>query len=191
RQTKSADLVLKIPGLWSALKDSYQTDLSLGDVLSLVPIGLELKSQRIRSRYIGPDETIDWTNADGWQVLLPEYDKIQKVVASLYAPPSSSEEGAAREEARVQIWNGTGLPQRELIAADLLGWRGVNVAETGPADQPSYAETRIVVFQDRPATVALLIRELGVKEQNVVYQPDPDQPVDIRVILGADYNPCR
>jgi len=136
-------------------------------------------------------ESYVYPSEDGWQVLLPMYDRIQKVVASMYAPPSSSEEGAASEAARVQIWNGTGLPQRELIAADLLGWRGVSVVETGPADQPSYAETRIVVFQDKPTTVALLIRELGVKEQNVVYEPDPDQGVDIRVILGSDYNPCR
>jgi polyisoprenyl-teichoic acid--peptidoglycan teichoic acid transferase len=191
KETKSTDLLLKIPALWSALKGSYQTDLNLGDVLSLVPIAVELKSQRIRSRYIGAEETIDWITSDGWQVLLPMHDRIQKVVESLYSPPGGSEEGAASEGARVQIWNGTGLPQRALIAADLLGWRGVNVVDTGPADQPTYAETRIIVFQDKPTTVALLVRELRVKEQNVVYQPDADQEADIRVILGVDYNPCR
>ena len=190
RQTRNADLVLKIPGLWSALKDSYQTDLTLGDVLSLVPIGLELKSQRIRSRYIGQEHTIDWTNADGWRVLLPRYDEIAKVVASLYAPPSGSEEGAAKEEAQVEILNGTGLPQRDLIAADLLGWRGVTVSHTGLADEP-VAQTRIIVFRDKPTTVALLMRELGVVEENFVQQPDPDQAADVRVILGADYNPCK
>jgi LCP family protein required for cell wall assembly len=190
RQTKSADLVLKIPGLWSALKDSYQTDLTLGDVLSLVPIALELQSQRIRSRYIGPDETIDWTTHEGWQVLLPMYDRIQKVVASLYSAPSGSEEGAASEQARVEVWNDTGLPQRELIAADLLRWRGVNVVSTAPADAPASAATQIVVFKDKPTTVALLAKELGVKAQNVIYQPDPAQAVDIRVILGSDYDPC-
>jgi polyisoprenyl-teichoic acid--peptidoglycan teichoic acid transferase len=191
QQTKSADLLLKIPALWSALKGSYQTDLNLGDVLSLVPIALELKSQRIRSRYIGAEETVGWVTSDGWQVLLPRHDRIERVVASLYTAPTGSEEGAASEGARVQVWNGTGLPQRALIAADLLGWRGVNVVDTGPADQPTYAETQIIVYQDKPTTVALLVRELLVKEQNVVYQPDPDQPVDIRVILGVDYNPCR
>jgi hypothetical protein len=159
-------------------------------VLSLVPIALDLQSQRIRSRYIGPDQTIDWTTSDGWQVLLPQYDRIQKVVESLYSAPTGSEEGAAGEQGQVEIWNGTGLPQRELIAADFLRWRGVSVVDTGPADQRA-AETRIVVFRDKPATVQLLAKELGVKAKNVVYQPDAGQAADIRVILGADYNSCR
>ena len=96
-----------------------------------------------------------------------------------------------KEEAQVEILNGTGLPQRELIAADLLGWRGVTVSHTGPADEPTVAQTRIIVFRDKPTTVALLMRELDVAEENVVQQPDPDQAADIRVILGADYNPCK
>ncbi len=191
QQTKSPDLLLKIPGLWSALKDSYQTDLTLGDVLSLVPIALDLQSQRIRSRYIGPDETVDWTTSDGWQVLLPMYDRIQKVVTSLYSPPSGSEESAASELARVEVWNATGLPQRALIAADLLRWRGVTVVDSDATDQPAKAETQIIVFEDKPTTVALLMRELDVEEENVVYQADPSQTVDIRVILGRDYDPCH
>jgi hypothetical protein len=78
-----------------------------------------------------------------------------------------------------------------LIAADLLRWEGLKVVETGPADNADYEQTQIIVFTDKPEAVALLTKILRVKPENVVYQPDPNQPADIRVILGNDYDPCR
>jgi polyisoprenyl-teichoic acid--peptidoglycan teichoic acid transferase len=191
QQTKSPGIILKIPGLWSALRNSFETDLDLGDVLSLAPIALDLKPQRIRSRYIGSRETIDWINADGWQVLLPRYDKIQPIVASLYAPPSADDEQVAKENARVEIRNGTYRPQMALIAADHLRWYGLDVVETAPAENPGYTQTQIIIFEEKPKALALLIRELNVKQNNVIYQLDAGQAADIRVILGSDYDPCR
>lgn len=190
-QTKSPDIILKIPGLWSALKDSFQTDLDLGDVLSLAPIALDLKPQRIRSRFIGPNETDDWTTSEGWQVLLPLPDRIQAVVASLYAPPSATEDQVANESARIEVQNGTYRPQLALIAADQLRWHGVNVVDTRPADNPGYPQSQIIVYREMPKALDMLVRVLRVKPENVLVQPDPNQPADIKVILGDDYNPCQ
>lgn len=190
-QTKNPGIILKIPGLWSALKGSFQTDLNLGDVLSLAPLALDLEPQRIRSRYIGPNHTKEWRNAEGWSVLLPEYDKIQQVVASLYAPPSASTDQVANEDARIQVQNGTYRFQLAKIGADQLLWYGLNIVDTGPAENPDYAQTQIIVFNDKPKAVELLVRLLNVRPENVIHQPDPNQPADIRVILGNDYDPCR
>jgi hypothetical protein len=190
-QTKSPDIVLKIKGLWSALSDSFKTDLSLGDVISLAPVALELEPQRIRSRYIGRSQTIGWTTAEGWQVLLPNYEKIQQVVASLYAPPYAGNDQASHEGARIQVRNGTYRYQLAKIGADQLRWYGLKVVDTDLADRPDYAHTQIVVFNDRPKTVELLVSVLGVKPENIIQQPDPGQPADIMVILGKDYAPCN
>jgi hypothetical protein len=173
------------------MKDSFETDMKLVDILSLAPVALDIKPQRIRNRYIGPAQTKDWTNADGWRVLLPDYAKIQQVVASLYRPPSSGDDQAAGENARIEVRNGTYRQQLAQIAADELRWHGLTVADTGPADNPDYANTRILVFNDKPQTVALLVQALQIRPENVIQQPDPDQPADIRVILGKDYDPCR
>jgi polyisoprenyl-teichoic acid--peptidoglycan teichoic acid transferase len=189
-QAKNSNLLPKIPGLWSALKGSFETDLNLGDILSLAPLALDLKPQRVRSRYIGPNEVTDWTTSEGWSVLLPRYDKIQQVVASLYAPPSASEDQVANEGARIQVRNGTYRPQLAQIAADELRWRGLSVVDTGLADNPNYKQTQIIVFNDRAKALELLIQLLKVKPENVIRQPDPGQPADIQVILGEDYNPC-
>jgi LCP family protein required for cell wall assembly len=190
-QTKSSNLLQKVRGLWSALKGSYQTDMNLVDVLSLAPLALDLQPQRIHSRYITQNQTTDWTNADGWRVLLPDYDKIQQVVASLYTASSASEDQVASEEGRIRVLNGTYRPQLALIAADQLRWYGLTVDETGPAEKPDAKQTQIVVFNDKPKTLESLARLLNVKPANISQQPDPNQPVDIQVILGDDYDPCR
>jgi LCP family protein required for cell wall assembly len=190
-QVKSPELLLRIPGLWSALRDSFETDLALGDVLSLAPIALDLKPQRIRSRYIGASQTEDWTNADGWRVLLPDYEKIQQTVASLYYPPTAGDDAVAQEGALIQVRNGTYRHQLAKIAADQLRWYGFKIADTGLADNPNYEETRMVVFEDMPAAVEHLAKVLAIKPSNVIYQSDPDQPADILLILGSDYDPCR
>jgi LCP family protein required for cell wall assembly len=190
-QVKSPDLLPKIPGLWSALSDSFETDLGVGDVLSLAPMALELGLDRIRSRYIGPNQTKDWTTHLGWRVLLPRQERIQNVVNSLYAPPSQTGDELANEGARVQVRNGTSQQQLGLVAADQLRWEGIKVLDSAPADTPDYAQTQIVVYNDKPQTVALLSELLEVQQANIIYQPDPSQPADIVVIVGEDYDPCR
>jgi LCP family protein required for cell wall assembly len=190
-QFKSPDIILKIPGLWSALSDSFQTDMNLGDVLALAPVALDLKPQNIRSLYIGPNQVEPWTNADGWQVLLPRPDRIQQVVARLYAPTSAGENQIANEGARIQIRNGTSRSQLAQIAADQLRWEGFNVADTGLADSLDYQQTKILVFNEKPVALQELIQQLQVLPENVIRQPDPNQPADIQVILGNDYDPCR
>jgi LCP family protein required for cell wall assembly len=190
-QFKDANLISQIQALWSGVHDSFATDMSLLDVLSLAPVAIDMQPQRIRNRYIGPSQTTDWTNADGWEVLLPNYEKIQQVVASLYAPPSTGDDQTAGEAARIQVRNGTYRPQLALVAADQLRWEGLNVVDTGPADKPDYARTQILVFNDKPQTVALLVQLLKIKPEDVIQQPDASQPADIMVILGNNYDSCQ
>jgi LCP family protein required for cell wall assembly len=180
----------QIPGLFSALSKSIKTDLGLGDILSLAPVALDLQPQRIRSRYIGANQTTDWTTADGWQVLLPRYDKIQETVAGLYAGPSGSEDKAAVEGARIRVLNGTPQAQSGQIAADELRWHGLNVVEVGAADRSDYAKTKIIAYSDKPEALGVLAQVFHVKPADIVRQPDASQPVDIQVLLGGDYDPC-
>lgn len=190
-QSKDPGVILKIPGLYSALSDSFDTDLDVGAVLSLARVALDLEHQRIRNRNIGPRQTQDWINADGWQVLLPRYPKIQQIVDELYAPPSSGDDETAKEGARLEVLNGTYRWQLAKLGADQLRWYGLKVVETGLADNPDYGKTQLIIFDDKPKAVELLIEVLDVKPENVIYQPDSGQSADIRVILGHDYDPCE
>jgi hypothetical protein len=89
------------------------------------------------------------------------------------------------------VQNGTGRAQLASIVADQLRWEGFNTVDTGPADRADYQSTQIIVFNDQPGAVEALARLLQVKPASVIRQPDPGQPMDVRVILGNDYDPCR
>jgi hypothetical protein len=112
-------------------------------------------------------------------------------VDELYAPPSGGDDETAKEGARIEVLNGTYRQQLAKLGADQLRWYGLKVIETGLADNPDYGKTQLLVFNDKPKAVELLTEVLNVRPQNVIYQPDPGQAADIRVILGDDYDPCR
>jgi LCP family protein required for cell wall assembly len=189
-QFKGPETVLKIPGLWTAMKGAFATDLSLGDVLALAPVALELEPQRVRSYAIGRGQVEGWTTPGGARVLLPILERVQEMVTRLYAV-SPAGGTTAGEAARIQVQNGTGRAQLALIAADQLRWQGFQVVDTEAADRADYQKTQIVVFHDRPGAVARLANLLQVKPANIIQQLDPGQPADLRVILGNDYDPCR
>ena len=195
-QFKSPDIIPKIPGLWLALRDSFATDLKLGDILALAPLVLDLQPQRIRSRYIGPGQVEGWTTPGGARVQVPIPERVEEVVAGLYAPPAASGEQVAGEAARIQVWNGTHRRQLALIAADHLRWYGLQVVDTRPADNPDYAKTQIIVYNDRPQALEILTRVLKVKPASIIQRADSNQladdvQADLLVILGKDYDPCR
>jgi LCP family protein required for cell wall assembly len=199
RQFTSPDIITKIPGLWSILKDSYETDLNLGDVLTLAPVALQVRPEDIHNAYIGADQTRDWITHEGAMVLLPRPDRIRQAIADLYSPPSTLADLAAEEGARLQVRNGTYRHQLAKIGAEQIMWLGFEVIDTGLADNPNYQQTRIIVYNPKPITLQLLARELRVAPENIKsYQegvgllgPDPQQQPDIMIILGNDYNPCE
>jgi LCP family protein required for cell wall assembly len=191
-QFRDANLISQVQAVWAGARDAFDTDLGLLDALALAPVAVDVEPERIRNRYIGPAQVTDWTNADGWEVLLPNYPKIQEVVARLYAGGAGDENPAIKEGARIQVRNGTYRPQMALVAADALRWEGLKVVDTSPAENPGYPNTQILVYNsDKPYTVALLAELLDVKPENIIQQPAPEQGVDIRVILGNDYDSCR
>ena len=65
-----ANLLPKIPALWSALSDTFTTDLDLPAVLKLARLASRLQAQDVHGMQFDED-TIEWyTTPEGWQVLL-------------------------------------------------------------------------------------------------------------------------
>jgi LCP family protein required for cell wall assembly len=195
-QALTLDIIPKLPELWWTMANSFQTDLSLDQVINLAYVGAQLKSQRILSRAIGPSLVQSWTTPQGAAVLLPRHDQIRAMLEDFYASADTSRLDAV-EKVRVRVLNGSTRREAEQLATAALGWAGFQVTSQGVADRQDYAQTRIAVYTGNTAAAQQIAQELGVPSATiedptaVQQQPDPANPVDVQVILGRDYDPCR
>lgn len=190
-QFKGPGFFRRLPGLWSALRGTFDTDLNLGDVLRLAPLALDLRHQDLRSLSIGRGQVRDWTTPGGASVLLPIPEKVAEVVAALYAPPVPADPAApAGSPVRVLVRDGTGKPDLAGLLAAELRWRGWEVLESS-AGEGVREHSQLLVHRDRPVAVDLLSRVLGLGPEDVVSLPDDGQDADLEILLGGDYNTCR
>jgi LCP family protein required for cell wall assembly len=183
------DILSKIPELWQTLGDTFQTDLNLEQVLTLAYLGNQMEPQNIHGHFIDRTMVTGWRNPQGAQVLLPNHEKIRQVVAQFLAPPPLDPVWA--EGARVKVQNGTDLADWTALVASRLDWQGVQVVSVGPADRLDYQESLIIDYTDKPHTSALLARILYLPPDRIQRQLDFSSPVDIRIILGRDFQPCH
>jgi hypothetical protein len=121
--------------------------------------------------------------------MLPNHEKISQVVAQFLAPPPLDLVWA--EGARVEVQNGTDLADWTELVASRLRWQGVQVVSVGPADRFDYQGSLIIDYTDKSHTLALLTRVLYLPPDRIHRQLDFSSPVDIRVILGRDFQPCH
>lgn len=189
-QGLSVNVIPKLPGLSRAMADTLQTDIPFDQVVALAYKGLQLKPSHIFSNSIGPWQTENWTTPQGAAVLLPVDEEIEKLLAMFYAPPD--EDFLQRiSETRVQILNGSQLLDAERLASTTLYWSGFPIAHTSQADSPYYTESQVLVYNAEPDVSEAAAQLLDLPRSSLQYQPDPSQPVDMLIILGADYDPCK
>ena len=189
-QGLSVSVIPRLPGLSRAMADTVQTDIPFDQVVALAYKGLQLRPNYIFSNSIGPWQVENWTTPQGAAVLLPVDEEIRKLLAMFYAPPDMDFLQRI-SETRVQILNGSQRPDAEQLAATTLRWSGLQIARTGAADSPTYTESQVLVYNAEPDVAETAAQLLDLPRSSLQYQPDPSQPVDIRIILGADYDPCK
>ncbi len=81
RRLMSLDAILKAGELYNAYTNYVQTDLSLNDILPLLPLASQVQTTSDIRRYIiGPNQVTDWTTPQGAMVLLPHYDEIEQIM---------------------------------------------------------------------------------------------------------------
>lgn len=192
RQGQTLGLLAQIPQLYNEYGDLVETDMGLGNMLQLAPVGAGLDSSRIRSLIITPDYLISWVEPEtGAKVFLPNPEALPFLIAQAMEPPADNYVKA--NLATVEIRNGTATERLDEVAADRLGWEGLLTIPTGVVtDGNTYEKTLIYDFTGSSRSNALLVlqRVLRVADSQVIVQPDPNRVVDYVVILGQDYNTC-
>jgi LCP family protein required for cell wall assembly len=189
-QALTVDLIPRLPLLWFAMGGAFETDLPLKQVVNLAYVGLRLRPNHIFSQSLGPWQVQNWTTPEGAAVLLPLHEEIQELLSVFYGP-IDFEFLDRISRTRVEILNGSQLPQSGDLAATNLRWGGFQIAGVGPDEGQATAATQVLVYNDDLDVAKTLAQLMDLPPTAVIARPDPASPVEIRVILGSNYDPCE
>jgi LCP family protein required for cell wall assembly len=186
-QALKTDTLGRIPQLYNDFSSTITTDLGLADILKLALYAPKLGAANIRSYYIRPPYVASWTTPGGAQVLLPQDSLTQLLTEAT----SLSTTAVQRQTINVEVQNGTQNDGWDSLAAARLNYAGYTT-KVSAADRRDYANSVLIdmtTTQDANAQSAIL-SSLGLTTANVIALPDPNSPLQYRLVLGNDYQPC-
>ncbi len=191
----SLDIPLtNIPGFIIALGNAMSTDLSLADLEYLARLAREIRPENIRSGIIDETMTASTRTPEGWDVLIPNRERIRELVAELFPEPTATGHPVSapvdrliEEAAKLEVLNGTGEVGLAESTAAYLSKQGYLIGSYANADRSDYAHTIIIDYSGKPQTVAALAELLKVSEENIRSE-NLAMGTDVRVILGQDFS---
>lgn len=203
-------LVTKAPILYEEVKAGVRTNLidanappeqmiqQLQRVISLGLLAMEIDPTTIKKGVISPPEMVILTILpSGAEVLKPVPEKIRQLRDEIFTmssaiSPSISENDPAyaanAEGASIEVLNGAGIEGLAGKTAQYLEGLGLNVVEVGNADRLNYDKTVVIDHTGNPYTRQFLLNLANLTESQILSQYDPDNPIDITLIIGADWS---
>ena len=184
----TTDTLTKIPQLYNDFNSLVDTDLGLGDILKLTSLAPQFTNANIRSYYIRPPIVSSWITPGGAYVLLPDQAALQELVTQAL---TTSPQVAVNETFIIQIENGTPFEGWDTLAASRLNYAGYD-ARLNPADRRDYANSFLIdltTTQD-VARSQNILAIMGLSQAQILSLPTPGSPIQYRLILGTDYQPC-
>jgi LCP family protein required for cell wall assembly len=182
---------LKISELISAFGDHVTTDLGVNDALRLMSIAKNISAGTIKSIGLAdpPNNYVRTDTVGSASVVRPtagfgNYTDIQNFIRNTLKDPY-----IAKENAAVEVLNGTSTAGLASTTGDKLKTYGYNVTKVDSTPTSSYQKTLIVDLTGgkKPYTKNYLEKRFGVQSANKL--PDPKiqaTGADFVVILGQD-----
>ncbi len=184
----SGDTLTKIPQLYNDLSSLVATDLGLGDILKLATLAPQFSNADIRSYYIRPPAVSSWITPEGAYVLLPDQAAMSALIAQAL---TASPQAAVNETITIQVENGTPFEGWDALAANRLNYAGY-ATRIVPSGNRNYSSSVLVDLSPAPdyERSSRILNVMGLSPSQLVSLPDPNSPVQYRLILGYDYEPC-
>ncbi len=188
-QIQEQDLVSSLPALWSSLTETVDTDLTLEQVLSFIPLLLTLDSSRLESHFIGLDEVNLWVAPGGANVLVIDPQPFARTLTSFLTPPTDNH--LVSEQARVGVLNGSAIESADRLAAAQLQWKGLVAIPQGVA-APALSRTTVYDYTGRlkGSSLGTIQEALGLESTDFLIIQDETSSVDFTVVLGENYRTC-
>ncbi len=194
-----ATLMSEAPQLYNTFQSGIHTNMSLDQAIRLAALVSTIPVESIRQGLID-DHMVNFGNVTlggaNASILMPIPDKIRELRDNIFTsggPTSPIAQGDPQalmqaDGARVQVTNNTYAANLDTRTGNFLIAQGMNVAALG---QPTGNAGQTIVVLHSPKLYALryLIQPLGMitAGNQIVFQPDPAQPVDIEIRVGNDW----
>jgi len=200
QQALTPSVLTKLPALWAARENMLLTDLTLDKIVQFAQIARDIKSDNITSRVIDENLAPSITTPSGAMVLWPDRDKIRALIEEIFKQPeavpvevkpqqpSEQIQKLASEGARIQISNGTATKALAERVSDWLKSQGFNVVLVDNADRKDYANTVVVESNVKTYTRERLLNIFHVAADKVRKSPNAKSDVDLRIIIGKDFD---
>ncbi len=191
RKAKATGLLNNVVSLWNDGSQYLDTDLTLQDVLGLIPLALSIDPSQIQDyEMVRTYDTIPWQPPDGSNVQLPEYDHMRQMLQDFYTPPTGNQLVAERPS--ISVRNGTPNQNWDKVAVERLIEEGYIASADGMADNTDYTDTILIDHTGRSkgSSAPEIAQALNIQPQNIQMEPDPNRTSDYEVILGSTYNSC-
>ena len=182
------DTFSKIPQLYNDFSSTIITDLGLGDLLLMSPYAVNFTNANIRGYYIRPPYVSSWMTPGGAAVLLPNEAELNQMLINA---TTLSQYAVERKTITADVQNGTPFDTWDALAASRLNYAGYQTTISN-ADRRDYTSSVIIDFTpgQNPDQRQTIMSTLNLYSANVISLPDANSPVQYRVILGYDYEPC-
>jgi len=189
-------LISKAPILYGEISSGIHTNLALDDAVKLAWLASQIPVEQIKRGAIGTEQITFATSPDGTQqVLKPITEKIRTLRDEVFSESSITSQVTAgmdlatllrSENARVRVLNGSSSPGLAARTEAYLKSQGVNVVETGNAEQ--YTTTTAVTFYTgKPYTLKYLVDLMKINQFRIRHTFDPAAAVDIALVVGDDW----
>jgi len=183
------NMLARIPELWGVYQESVETDMGLPEMLSLAPVAMRLDMRDIKSRFIrGTNLLTSMSVPLRGAVLAPHYEELYTFMQEAAQPPVTSR--AAQRAYRVEVWNGSGNSGWGEVAAYRLRLEGYEVPAIHQTDGTARTLITDYTTTSKGSPIARLMTLYKRQQRDVVAEPTEGSPIDFRVTLGWDYNPC-
>ena len=185
-------LIMQIPTLYTQLAGSYQTNLSVEEILQLANFVSRIPQDRFTFSQITTLDVDFGETEEGQQILLPRQRRLRFVVQQTFNPQddltlADLRERAEAENSRIVVYNNTSISGLAGNTREWLTQRGVTVESVGNIDPPADASEIIIRdYTGKPWTARYLAELMGLPESAIRAASDGLTSADVMIVVGSD-----
>jgi polyisoprenyl-teichoic acid--peptidoglycan teichoic acid transferase len=192
RHIRSQGLLDQLPNIWGQVTQIVDTDITLPDLVGLIPLALTIDTSRLQSyRFREGIEIVAGESDEGSFIFNPQREAIIEMAHLTVQPPT--ERQLVTEQAAIEIVNASNIVDLAQVAADRIASEGF---VPRIVDEPQPLQDATVIYdytgQTKGSSIQILQSALRLGISDVIFEPDPNRTVDFRIVIGASYarNSC-